>query len=141
MSRATALMRSASSSRSPPASRSARWSSNWRLRWSRRDAITAADFTPAFLVVAAISASSALLFSRLPADAGAEMSGPEAAKAGGTDRGRRNLRIRNWGDYIRSPGAEQCGLERGSSPRRISRNNQTAIFSSLDARNAIFFSP
>ncbi|HWV43327.1 DHA2 family efflux MFS transporter permease subunit [Pseudorhodoplanes sp.] len=36
---------------------------------------TPADFTPAFLVVAAISATSALWFWRLPADAGAEMSG------------------------------------------------------------------
>ncbi len=37
-------------------------------------------FTAAFLVVAAISAASALWFWRLPADAGAEMSGREPAK-------------------------------------------------------------
>jgi hypothetical protein len=35
--------------------------------------LTAADFRPAFLVVAAISALSALVFWRLPADAGAEL--------------------------------------------------------------------
>ena len=45
------------------------------LRWRGATELTPADFTPAFLVVAAISASSALLFMRLPADAGAEMSG------------------------------------------------------------------
>jgi EmrB/QacA subfamily drug resistance transporter len=38
------------------------------------------DFTAAFLVVAAISAASALWFWRLPADAGAEMSGRSPAK-------------------------------------------------------------
>jgi hypothetical protein len=36
-------------------------------------ALEAADFPPAFLVVTAISAASALIFARLPADAGAEM--------------------------------------------------------------------
>jgi hypothetical protein len=35
----------------------------------------ASDFTIAFLTVAAISGASAFLFWRLPADAGAEMSG------------------------------------------------------------------
>jgi predicted MFS family arabinose efflux permease len=35
----------------------------------------ARDFAPAFLIVAAISASAALVFWRLPADAGAEVSG------------------------------------------------------------------
>ena len=45
------------------------------LTWRGATELTPADFTPAFLVVAAISASSALLFWRLPADAGAEMSG------------------------------------------------------------------
>jgi MFS family permease len=40
----------------------------------RGDAVlTEADFMPAFLIVAAISAASALVFARLPADAGAEM--------------------------------------------------------------------
>ena len=45
--------------------------------------LEAADFPPAFIVVALISATSILLFSRLPADAGAEMAdrvrGPRAA--------------------------------------------------------------
>jgi MFS family permease len=45
------------------------------LSWRGASEFTAADFTPAFLVVAAISASSAIWFWRLPADAGAEMSG------------------------------------------------------------------
>jgi EmrB/QacA subfamily drug resistance transporter len=45
------------------------------LSWRGATEFTAADFTPAFLVVAAISASSAIWFWRLPADAGAEMSG------------------------------------------------------------------
>ncbi len=38
-------------------------------------ALAASDFAPAFIVVALISASSALLFYRLPANAGAEMAG------------------------------------------------------------------
>src|SRR5262249_39463661 len=37
--------------------------------------ITAADFPLAFLIVAAISASSVLMFARLPRDAGAELAG------------------------------------------------------------------
>lgn len=37
--------------------------------------ITADDFAPAFVIVALISAASALIFAQLPADAGAEMSG------------------------------------------------------------------
>jgi EmrB/QacA subfamily drug resistance transporter len=42
--------------------------------WSKADAtITAADFPPAFLVIAAISAVSAVIFARLPPDAGAEL--------------------------------------------------------------------
>jgi EmrB/QacA subfamily drug resistance transporter len=42
--------------------------------WSRADAtITAADFPPAFLLIALISAVSALIFARLPPDAGAEL--------------------------------------------------------------------
>jgi EmrB/QacA subfamily drug resistance transporter len=42
--------------------------------WSKADTtITAADFPPAFLVIAAISAASAVIFARLPADAGAEL--------------------------------------------------------------------
>ena len=52
------------------------------LSWRGATDFTASDFTPAFLVVAAISASSAIWFWRLPADAGAEMSGrlPPAAQ-------------------------------------------------------------
>ena len=38
-----------------------------------RVAMLIEDFPPAFLVVGAISASSALLFSQLPKDAGAEL--------------------------------------------------------------------
>ncbi len=45
------------------------------LRWKGTTAITGDDFTPAFLIVAAISAASAIIFAQLPADAGAEMSG------------------------------------------------------------------
>jgi EmrB/QacA subfamily drug resistance transporter len=42
--------------------------------WSRADAtITAGDFPPAFLLIALISAVSALIFARLPPDAGAEL--------------------------------------------------------------------
>jgi len=42
--------------------------------WSRADAtITAADFPPAFLLIALISAVSALIFAHLPPDAGAEL--------------------------------------------------------------------
>ncbi len=51
------------------------------LRWKGAVAISADDFWPAFLVVAAISGSSALLFARLPRDAGAEMSGHTPLKA------------------------------------------------------------
>ncbi len=54
------------------------------MRWRGAAVLEPADFTPAFLVVAAISASSALLFWRLPADAGAEMSGRVPAKAEAT---------------------------------------------------------
>jgi EmrB/QacA subfamily drug resistance transporter len=43
--------------------------------------ITVADFPPAFLVVSALSASAALVFYRLPADAGAELSGRKAVEA------------------------------------------------------------
>jgi EmrB/QacA subfamily drug resistance transporter len=42
--------------------------------WSKADAaITAADFPPAFLLIAAISAASTFIFARLPRDAGAEL--------------------------------------------------------------------
>jgi EmrB/QacA subfamily drug resistance transporter len=51
------------------------------LRWKGASGLSADDFWPAFLVVAAISASSAVFFARLPPDAGAEMSGHKSAKA------------------------------------------------------------
>ena len=42
--------------------------------WSKADTvITAADFPPAFLLIAAISAASAIIFARMPRDAGAEL--------------------------------------------------------------------
>jgi EmrB/QacA subfamily drug resistance transporter len=43
--------------------------------------ITVADFPPAFLVVAALSASAALIFYRLAPDAGSELSGRRAVEA------------------------------------------------------------
>jgi EmrB/QacA subfamily drug resistance transporter len=54
------------------------------LRWRGApdpSGLIASDFTAAFLMVAAISGASALLFRRLPADAGAEMSGRTPVKA------------------------------------------------------------
>lgn len=44
-------------------------------------AATAADFAPAFLIVGLVSASAALVFRRLPPDAGAEVSGRKIAAA------------------------------------------------------------
>jgi EmrB/QacA subfamily drug resistance transporter len=44
--------------------------------------ITAADFPPAFLLVGLLSASSVILFARLPADAGAEMAARGKAPSG-----------------------------------------------------------
>lgn len=46
--------------------------------------ITTGDFTPAFVVVGLIAAASALAYARLPADAGAEISGHEALAKPGT---------------------------------------------------------
>lgn len=51
------------------------------LRLKGQAALSADDFWPAFLVVALISASSALFFAQLPPDAGSEMSGHTPAKA------------------------------------------------------------
>ena len=51
------------------------------LRLTGKTVLTAADFPPAFLLVALISASSVLLFARLPADAGAEMADRRVAAA------------------------------------------------------------
>jgi hypothetical protein len=45
------------------------------LRLKSVSTIDASDFPPAFLVVAAISGVSALLFRQLPPDAGAELAG------------------------------------------------------------------
>lgn len=49
--------------------------------WHGRSGIEAADFGPAFLVVALISGASVLAFRRLSADAGAEISGQRIAAA------------------------------------------------------------
>ena len=45
------------------------------MAWRGGDMLTAADFPAAFLIVAAVSALSLLVFRRLPEDAGAQMSG------------------------------------------------------------------
>lgn len=50
------------------------------LRWRGATELSAADFWPAFIVVALISTSAAFLFARLPRDAGSEMSGHTPAK-------------------------------------------------------------
>ena len=52
---------------------------------NHREAMTAADFPPAFLVVGALSASSALIFARLRPDAGAELIGRSGVRAGKPD--------------------------------------------------------
>ena len=52
------------------------------VRAGRGDgAITRADFAPAFMLVALTSACSALMFARLPRDAGAALSGRAMAEA------------------------------------------------------------
>jgi len=51
------------------------------LRLKHSATMGAADFPPAFLVVGALSASAVFIFARLPADAGAELSGRNAGKA------------------------------------------------------------
>jgi EmrB/QacA subfamily drug resistance transporter len=56
------------------------------LRFRGHSTITAADFQPAWIVVSLISATSALLFWSMPADAGAEVSRRPAA-AGATEAG------------------------------------------------------
>ncbi len=50
------------------------------LRWKGETVITAADFAPAFVVISVISAMSVFVFARLPADAGAELSGRVSTK-------------------------------------------------------------
>ena len=47
--------------------------------------LAAHDFPPAFLLVALVSASSMLLFARMPADAGAEMASRRSATPDGDD--------------------------------------------------------
>ena len=51
------------------------------LRLKHSATMGAADFPPAFLVVGVLSASAVFIFARLPADAGAELSGRNAGKA------------------------------------------------------------
>ena len=53
------------------------------LRARTRDTITATDFQPAFLAIAAIAGSASLVFARLPADAGAELARRTTAPAAG----------------------------------------------------------
>ena len=43
------------------------------LWWHGRDTITAADFQPAWLIIAAIAALSCIVFARMPSDAGAAL--------------------------------------------------------------------
>ncbi len=50
------------------------------LRLKGSVAMAAADFPPAFLVISALAASAALIFMRLPADAGEELSGRRLAQ-------------------------------------------------------------
>ncbi len=49
------------------------------LRFEQHPTLSASDFPPAFVIVACISAASALLFARLPADAGAELAAGKPA--------------------------------------------------------------
>jgi hypothetical protein len=51
------------------------------LRLRHSTAMGASDFPPAFLFVSLLSASAAIIFFRLPADAGAELSGRKAVEA------------------------------------------------------------
>lgn len=55
------------------------------LRFNGQDALAAEDFPPAFLLVGLVSASSILLFVRMPPDAGAEMADRAPAAAGPND--------------------------------------------------------
>src|SRR6516165_2010719 len=52
--------------------------------WARgRDTITAADFQPAYLVIAVIAGCASFIFARMPADAGAELARRSTAPAAG----------------------------------------------------------
>jgi EmrB/QacA subfamily drug resistance transporter len=53
------------------------------VAWRGSDAITAADFQPAWIIVATISALTALIFWRLPPEAGAEVSRRQATTTSG----------------------------------------------------------
>jgi MFS family permease len=52
--------------------------------WARgRDTITAADFQPAYLIIAVIAGCACFVFARMPADAGAELARRSTAPAAG----------------------------------------------------------
>src|SRR5262249_19746120 len=52
--------------------------------WARgRDTITAADFQPAYLIIAVIAGCASFIFARMPADAGAELARRSTAPAAG----------------------------------------------------------
>ncbi len=53
------------------------------LHWRGADTIIAADFQPAWIIVSVISATTSLLFWRLPPDAGAEVSRRQSAASSG----------------------------------------------------------
>ena len=53
------------------------------LFWRGAETVTAADFQPAFVIIALISATTALMFLRLPPDAGAEVSRREITSSAG----------------------------------------------------------
>jgi EmrB/QacA subfamily drug resistance transporter len=55
------------------------------LRFKGQHALVAEDFPPAFLLVGLVSASSILLFARMPPDAGAEMADRKPAASGPDD--------------------------------------------------------
>ena len=56
------------------------------LKFKRQPDITAADFPPAFILVAAISAFAAIAFWRLPHDAGAELADRAPAPTESSDQ-------------------------------------------------------
>ena len=56
------------------------------VRFHGHEALQAADFPPAFLAVAAISALSVIIFARMPADAGAELANRLPASAEPSDQ-------------------------------------------------------
>jgi EmrB/QacA subfamily drug resistance transporter len=56
------------------------------LRLKHGAAIGATDFPPAFLAISVLSAAAALIFMRLPADAGAELTGRKVVRAAVADK-------------------------------------------------------